>query len=122
MQVAYLAIATYDSDRRKYRPMLRKCLIASLTVASLTVASLADAQGSATAADAGVPPVRNAARSNDVPAARNSSLSGPQVTRRCCSLKGIVIGGGIGAGIGFALARGVCDASDCTSTYIKYMG
>ena len=47
-------------------------------------------------------------------------LLSPQPTRRCCSLKGAVIGAAIGAGIGLTTWM-ACDGSDCTSGTVKAM-
>jgi hypothetical protein len=48
-------------------------------------------------------------------------LVAPRVTRRCCSVEGALIGAAIGATAGFMLTRNLCDAGDCTSSYIKSM-
>lgn len=56
----------------------------------------------------------------DVAVSRQSVPVRPRRIHRCCNLKGALIGAGIGAAIGFAYAT-LCDAGDCTSTYIKYI-
>lgn len=53
----------------------------------------------------------------ELPAFQTPSRS----VRRCCNRKGALIGGLIGATLGAWLTASVCDAGDCTSTYLRYM-
>jgi hypothetical protein len=43
------------------------------------------------------------------------------IIHRCCNLRGMIIGAAIGAGAGWWLTHGLCDAGDCTLDYIKVM-
>ena len=104
--------------------MVRQCVVGAFVIASLAVS-----HGRATAAAEADVPASPSAGVADRAAAPNSSLSGPQVnpsgkqvTRRCCSLKGALIGGGIGAAGGFFVVRYTCDSYSCTSSYFKAMG
>src|SRR5262245_36006909 len=54
------------------------------------------------------------------PVTPQGALMRPRPIHRCCHLKGALIGGAIGAAVGFAYSR-LCDAGDCTLTTIKYM-
>jgi hypothetical protein len=57
---------------------------------------------------------------SNAPLSRQST-PGPRRVHYCCNLKHALIGAGIGAAIGFAFVRAACDASDCTTDYIKSM-
>jgi hypothetical protein len=58
--------------------------------------------------------------SDSVAVGQRPPLGQAPTRRRCCSVKGALIGAAIGAAVGFGFAR-LCDASDCTSTSIKSM-
>ena len=90
-------------------------------VGFLVVIMSVDAYGqTASAPRSAMPMVRLSPLPLDVALSRQSWPVRPKRIHRCCKLKGALIGAGIGAAIGFAYAT-VCDAGDCTSTYIKYM-
>jgi hypothetical protein len=57
----------------------------------------------------------------DTAQSRQGAPSTARRVHRCCNLKGALIGAGIGAAIGTFYAT-LCDAGDCTLTYVKYMG
>jgi hypothetical protein len=42
-----------------------------------------------------------------------------RLLNRCCSLKGLMIGAAVGAGVGIWVIRFTCDAGDCTGDYIR---
>lgn len=52
-------------------------------------------------------------------AAQQSSF--PRPAHRCCHLKGLLIGAGVGAAFGWWVVRSGCDASDCIGDYMKAM-
>jgi len=65
-------------------------------------------------------------RPNTVPPSVNYQLGAHgqapgRLLSRCCSLKSLLIGAAVGAGIGGLVTRFTCDEGDCTSVYIRGM-
>src|SRR5712691_1901725 len=97
---------------------MRELLVAGLLATGWSVGAQAQ-DASEFTSPVGAPPPSVRLLVEPGPAGQTPPL-GPVPTRRCCSLKGALIGAGVGAAIGFGFAR-LCDAGDCTSGYIKYM-
>jgi hypothetical protein len=92
---------------------MRKLLL--LLAFVLIAASRAQAQATT---DFHSVPTRPLAAISTAAAVSQPVLFSPQPTRRCCSLKGALIGAAIGAAGGIALSL-LCDGSDCASDTIK---
>jgi hypothetical protein len=65
-------------------------------------------------------PIRRSLRLPPFDATLQSQLPQGRVVHHCCNTKGAIIGGAIGATIGWWFATRVCDAGSCASTSVKY--
>ena len=66
-----------------------------------------------------IPPTRVVLVPSEFAEGGQGSRVGRAPTRRCCSVKGALIGAAIGAAGAIWLTRSLCDAGDCTSSYAK---